>query len=92
MNNPQRSRVDQLKFCTSWYRFAQKSRADSFSLRPSVYFCGLCVEMTVKRRECRDRQRTAEKTPSKTHFLCKASWYVSSLFYYSTKGRSEVLI
>ena len=44
----------------------------SFSLRPSVYFCGLCVETTVKRRESRDTQRNAEKPPPKTRLLCKA--------------------
>src|SRR5688572_5374812 len=42
---------------------SQKSRiSDSFSLRPSVYLCGLCVEMTVKRKESRDKQTNAETT------------------------------
>jgi len=31
--------------------------------------------MTVKRRESRDTQRTAENTPPKTDFLCRVVWY-----------------
>ena len=54
------------------HSFAQKvAYLIGFSAALCV-FCGLRVEMTIKRRESRDTQRTAEKTPRKIHFLRKA--------------------
>src|SRR5688500_18342122 len=56
--------------------FAQRvASLIGFLCGPLCIFCGLCVEMTVKPRERRDTQRTAEETPPKTHF-CKARWRI----------------
>ena len=63
-----------------------KSRIfDSFSLRPSGYFCGLCVEMKVKRRESRATQRTAEKTTPKISLFVQSNPGV-----YSTQAQAQV--
>ena len=70
--------------------------AASFSLRPSAYLCGPCVEMALNRRERRGTQRFAEKAvfvsgAFRVKRLIPVAWLVRGLIERLAKQTQEMI-